>query len=531
MPHVEFPLPFLPRKTAGIMIPLFSLRSSRNWGIGDFLDLPPFMSWMASCGFGMIELLPLNEVSPGETCPYQALSGFAADPIYLALDAWEDALESEDAQRLIRAEDTARSLTAWRDAPRIAYGPVRTFKDRVLRLAFDRFLRREWTADGPRAKAFRAFRQEQTAWLEPYARFRVLKALHGNREWSEWPEPFRLGEPAALRRFDAEHDRELLYMDYRQWALREQWDAVRRDAQRLGIRIMGDLPFLVSRDSADVWSRPDEFDITRGVGAPADSVNPEQDWGLPLFRWSVVEAAEFPWWSLRLAAARTWFDLLRLDHVVGFFRVWVMSKQEPSHFEPADEPEQIRRGEVFLTHIASRLGECLPVAEDLGTIPPFVRAVLARMGIAGHKVWRWERDDGVYRDPAHYPYVSLATPGTHDTSTLAAWWKSTADWEREAFLRLFDPEAVRRAEADRPGVFTPAWHRLMLDRLLGSGSGLVILPFQDIFADEEQINVPATVGPQNWTYRMPCTIEDLSRPPRSALSEMVRDLIKTHGRV
>jgi 4-alpha-glucanotransferase len=124
----------------------------------------------------------------------------------------------------------------------------------------------------------------------------------------------------------------------------------------------------------------------------------------------------------------------------------------------------------------------------------------------------------------------MATTGTHDTPTLATWWKTAPESEREAFAKLFDPQDVRRSGALEPGTFSDEWHRLILDRLFGSGSGLVILPFQDVFAREERVNVPATVGPHNWTYRIPCTIEELSHPPFDAKGQMVRELLKKHGR-
>jgi 4-alpha-glucanotransferase len=528
--EVPLRLPFLPRKTAGVMVPLFSLRTSSDFGIGDFRDLTPLMDWMASCGLEVLQLLPMNELAPGETSPYQALSALAADPIYLAVDQMEDVVRCEDAQRTLDSPAVRRDLASWRSAPRVAYQPIRDLKDRLLRMGFAFFVRWEWKADTPRAHAFRRFLRDHADWLEPYARFRVLKALHGGRDWAEWPPAYRQRDPEAIRRLSVEHADELLYRQYLQWMLWDQWQAARREARRRGIRLMGDLPFLVSRDSADVWSRLDEFDISQTVGAPADPVNPEQDWGLPLFRWSVMEAAGFPWWTLRVRAARAWFDLLRLDHVVGFFRVWVMSKQAPSRFEPQDEAQQIRRGERFLTMIAESAGDCLPVAEDLGTIPPFVRETLSQMGIAGHKVLRWERDNGIYRDPVSYPYVSLATPGTHDTGTLSTWWKTLPEDERRAFLNLFDHQDVRRSKADQAGSFTDDWHRLVLDRLIGSGSGLVILPLQDVFGHDEQINVPSTVGPHNWTYRLPCLIEELSRPPLEANGRTLRELLIRHGR-
>jgi 4-alpha-glucanotransferase len=531
MSDVRFPLPFLPRRGAGVMVPLSSLRSTRNWGIGDFGDLPAFMRWMRDCGFRVLQLLPLNELGPGEACPYQALSGLASDPIYLALDQWEDVAESPTARGLIAEEAFVRDVEAWRREDRVQFRTVRECKDRVLRAAFADFLTRHGGPYSDRGQAFRDFREAHAKWLTPFARFRVLKALHQHRQWSEWPDQIRQAASGALARFDIEHFKDLLYVQYQQWALWEQWTTVRRDARELGILIAGDLPFLVSRDSADVWSRQSDFDVTHTIGAPVEPAYPEQDWGLPMVRWSVVEAAGFQWWRQRLAIARQWFDLVRIDHVVGLFRVWVMAPGETSHFDPAEEPEQIRRGEVFLTVIAESLGSCIPIAEDLGVIPPFVRSTLARMGIAGHKVLRWERDDGVYREPAKYPVVSMATTGTHDTSPLSLWWKTAPDEERRSFAALFDAREVGRSGALEPGFFPAEWHRMILDRVFGSGSGLVMLPFQDVFGHDDQINVPATVSPNNWTYRIPCTIDELSQTSNAAQTQLVKDLLTKHGRI
>lgn len=530
MPDVQFPLPFLPRRTAGVMVPLSSLRSTRNWGIGDFGDLPAFMRWMRECGFDVLQLLPLNEMGPGEACPYQALSGLASDPIYLALDQWEDVTESPTAKALLSDDAFTREKDACRRADRVPFGPLRDLKDRVLRAAFADFLARHGGPYSTRGEAFRDFREANSKWLIPFARFRLLKTLHQHRAWSEWPDRLREAARDELARLDVTHFKDLLYVHYQQWAVWEQWRTVRQEAQRLGIRLAGDLPFLVSRDSADVWSRQSEFDMTHTIGAPVEPAYPEQDWGLPMFRWPVVETAGFPWWRQRLAIARQWFDAVRIDHVVGLFRIWVMAQGETSRFDPPEEPEQIRRGEVFLSMIAEALGPCLPIAEDLGVIPPFVRSTLARMGIAGHKVLRWERDDGVYREPRDYPLVSMATTGTHDTSPLAVWWKTAGDEERRSFSKLFDPDDIGKTGALEPGTFSPEWHRLILDRLFGSGSGLVILPFQDVFGHEDQINVPATIGPHNWTYRIPCTIAELSVAPYDTKTRNVRDLLVKHGR-
>jgi 4-alpha-glucanotransferase len=166
------------------------------------------------------------------------------------------------------------------------------------------------------------------------------------------------------------------------------------------------------------------------------------------------------------------------------------------------------------------------VAEDLGVIPDFVRRVLEKFRIAGHKVLRWEKSEGEFIDPKDYPLVSLATTGTHDTSTLAVWWKETPEPERRAFLKMLGAPEVNEMEP-----FSDGLNRAILDRLLGSGSALAVFPFQDLFGLPDQINVPATVGPHNWTWRMPVDIDDLDRTASFLQrGDWLRRRIDHHGR-
>jgi 4-alpha-glucanotransferase len=518
--------PLLHGKIAGIAIPLFSIRTGEDFGIGEFLDLIPFIDWASDHHFRLIQFLPMMEIAPAETSPYQAWSAFAWDPIYLSITRLVDFRAGGAAGRLFASGPFQEELKRLRGDERVRYGTVRSLKERLLDLCFERFYSEEWRRDTPRARALKKFVASKP-WMESYTLFRYLKEQHDWHDWAEWPLPDRGREQGAIDRLRRDNADALLRIQYIQWSAWEQWREVRRRARERGVLLMGDLPFLVSRDSADVWSDPESFSFTESVGAPPDAFSAEgQGWGLPLFRWKKMEEAGLPWWRLRIREAAESFDLVRLDHVVGFFRVWVFPKDQPPHFEPPDEKEQIRRGRKLLSVVVDEAGGCIPVAEDLGVIPYFVYRSLERRQIAGHKILRWQKEADAYVDPKDYPFVSLATTGTHDTSTLRTWWKEIPSKERRAFLKML-------TGSDRipgNGAFSDQIHRLILDRLLCAGSMLVVFPFQDIFGLSDQVNFPATVGPHNWTWRVPVEIDDLRHPFYADRAAWVRNRIDLHGR-
>src|SRR5581483_9508430 len=518
----------LNRKICGIMVPLFSIRSEENFGVGEILDLIPFIDWMAENHLHLLQMLPLYETAPQETSPYQALSGFALDPIFLSLHDWEDFKRSETAREIIASPSVKRDLEEWRASRDVRFESIRALKYPLQKLAFEQFKKNEWEKKSARALSFQAFMDERSAWLDDYALFRLLKEKQGWRYWLEWPAPFRDRQPEAIENFKSAEGEPLLFIKYLQWALWEQWKKVREHARAKNVLLMGDLPFLVSRDSADVWSHRELFSEEESVGAPPDAFSETgQDWGLPLFLWEEMEKKDFLWWGMRIRQVRELYDLMRLDHVVGFYRVWAMSGKSKPHFVPADEEAQIARGKALLNAIVQEAGSCVPVAEDLGVIPPFVYQTLEAFGIAGHKVLRWQKEDLHFHDPKAYPFLSLATTGTHDTSALVTWWNEIPVEERRAFLEMLDGKS--RFSPNDP--FNDRLREKILDRLMASGSGLVIFPIQDVFGSGEQINIPATVGAHNWRYRLPATVSELARSaPYSGKLKRLRRLIDRRGR-
>jgi 4-alpha-glucanotransferase len=415
-------------------------------------------------------------------------------------------------------QNSASDVERWQKSPTVCYEEIRAFKYPLFKCAFERFKKEEWGSGSVRDKSFRSFMEEEAAWLEDYALFRSLKEKQPSH-WVLWPTSFRRRYPLGLSKLKEEAADMLLFFKYLQWAISEQWQSVRHYAREKNILIMGDIPFLVSPDSADIWSRRKEFCLAANgipevsVGAPPDFFNEHgQAWGLPMFSWEKMEQSGFQWWRERIRKAKKEYDMIRLDHIVGFFRVWVFPQNGSPHFEPKDEEKQKERGRFFLQLLLEEAGDCMLVAEDLGVIPPFVREQLNAFRIPGIKVVRWEKKESAFISPRTFSDLSLATTGTHDTSALASWWNEMSNEERSHFLAAFDNKRDLSSLSHLP--FSDEIHRLIVRGLMESGSAMVVLPMQDILAETDQINFPGTISSKNWRYRIPENVEALSTHPR-----------------
>src|SRR6266851_1331715 len=333
------------RRRAGLLIPLFSCASTTGWGIGEIGDIPAMTAWLSAAGQRILQVLPLNEMAPGQSSPYSAISAMAIDPIFISLDAvpefgtlgGEASLDAGERERLDRA----------RRAARIDHASVRHLKDASLQRAFDRFLEAEWNPDTERARSFRSFVSEQAWWIEDYALFRALHNREGERPWMEWPPDLQRRVPAAIDRARRDLWREIRYWEYLQWLANTQWRDARADAH--GVELFGDLPFMVDGDSADVWARQRQFRLDASVGAPPDAFSATgQEWGMPLYRWDVIAADDFRWLRERGRRSADLYDGYRVDHLVGFYRTYGRPKGGAAFFTPAREPEQLALGERLL---------------------------------------------------------------------------------------------------------------------------------------------------------------------------------------
>ena len=492
-------------RRAGALVPLFSIPSSASWGIGEIPDLPIFARWQHDAGLSVVQLLPVNEMGDNQTSPYSALSAMAIDPIYIALrdvpefSTWggEAALSDEELDRLESAR-AARSVD---------YVTVRALKTRALRGSFDAFVEHEWERDGERARSLRAYREREGWWLDDYALFRALHAENDGRYWVEWEEGIRTRQPEALAAATDRLSREVLYYTWLQMVADEQWERARDECDALGVAILGDFPFMVSGDSADVWSRQHEFRIDASVGVPPDAFSETgQDWGLPVYRWDVLESSGYEWLRMRARRCAELFDGFRVDHLVGFYRTFVREKSGETYFVPAEEDAQLAQGERLMTLF--RGSGAAIIAEDLGVVPDAVRESLAAMEVPGMKVMRWERlwesEEQPFKDPTAYPAVSVAISGTHDTETMAEWWEKAEGPERIAAVALA-PLADAAIQTDE--MYSGRLRDALLTALYESGSDLLLMPVQDIFGWTDRINTPAVVSEENWSWRLPWPVD------------------------
>ena len=517
-------------RKAGVVLPLFSIRSRRDWGIGQISDLPLCAAWARTAGQRLLQILPPHELSRGETSPYGALTAFGLDPIYVDVEAVEDL----DAGAIDEAlgEAGRRALERARASESVDYETVRDLKTRALRAAFERFHAAHWLRETPRARRLAQFLREQRAWLDDLALYLSLRESHGGWGWSTWPEDERGRHPRALEAARARGASRLLEVAYVQWTLLEQWDRARDGMRGLGVELMGDLPFVVCPESADVWSHASQFQLHLALGAPPDAYSAEgQDWGLPPYDWLAMEGDDLAWIRARARHAARLYDCFRLDHVVGYFRQWVKNKEgrERGRFDPEGADAQCARGRRVLGAVLEELavvGGLAPpraLAEDQGVIPPYVREVLRELALPGYRVLPWEKgDDGAFRDPRAFPAASIASWSTHDTAPIVSWWDD---------LPAADRAQIAARAALTPAMTEPERTTALLRDLYGSGSGLALVLAQEILGLGERINTPATVGGHNWAWRLPRPIEDLQTDPQAAARcAEVRALVEASGR-
>jgi 4-alpha-glucanotransferase len=474
-------------RRSGVCAPVFSLRSSRSWGIGEIGDIPAVASWLYSAGQSVLQILPLNELAPGESSPYSALSAMSIDPQFISIWMMDNLAPFE--------ETWAEDLQIVRSMPRINYRKVRALKNRALKTAFERFFEIEWLKESGKAESLRLYSANEAWWLDEYSLYRALRAESGERPWTEWPASIRDRESSALEQARERLSMEILYIKYVQWIADDQWQTIRRQTD--GLEILGDFPFMVTLDSADVWSRRQDFILDASVGTPPDAFSKTgQEWGLPPYNWNEARKNDYQWLRMRARRFANLYDGFRVDHLVGFYRTYVrpLDGRAP-YFLPADEHEQRLLGESVMRIMIGTGADVS--AEDLGTVPDFVRESIARLGLPGYKVLRWERGS-----PVTYPSNSVAMTGTHDTEPLADWWESLSVVERRRF-----------------GLEAPVFDDRVRDEVLAltykAGSNLVLLPIQDVFGWRDRINQPATINETNWTFVFPWPVDEIASQPEA----------------
>lgn len=309
-------------RKAGVLIALWSLRTRQNMGIGEVLDLEILADWCAATGQKIIQLLPVNDTAY-DAPPYCSCSAFALNPVYLSLRDIPG----------VDVKEWEKSRNEFEDLNRTLYWKIRGEKMRLLWPAYMQVkdkLRKD--------NEFARFCEENDFWLDVYATFMVMKDKHEQQSWKTWTDA-AAGTPEFIREVSRRHADEVGFYRFLQWHLDRQWKRVKKYANDRGVFIKGDIPYLLNIDAADVWAWPHYFHQDLAAGCPPDFYNAEgQYWSFPTYRWWEMERDGYRWWTERLRHADKYFDIFRIDHVLGFFRIWSIPKGESAvygQFVPA----------------------------------------------------------------------------------------------------------------------------------------------------------------------------------------------------
>ena len=485
----------------GICVPLSALRSKKSCGIGEFNDLFLLIDWCKENRFDCLQLLPLNDTGD-DPSPYNPISSCALDPIYLSLSDCLDAGE-------LLSELSA--FTPLNETPKVNRNEVKKQKLKWLQSYFLQVF-----AFVSKTKTYQCFVSENS-WLTSYASFMVLSQKYNHSSWQDWPKTIPHLEK-----------KELDFHFFLQYLCFSQAEKVRSYAQSQKIFLKGDIPILLNPNSADVWSESHLFQLDLSAGAPPDYYCPlGQKWGFPVFNWEEMKQDHFQWWKQRLAIATKLYHIYRIDHVVGFFRIWAVpldALASEGFFTPQDRSLWKEHGEEILKMMIDNC-PLLPIAEDLGTIPPEIYPVLKNLGICGTKVIRWQKDqENRYIPYDQYEPFSMTTVSTCDSDTLLMWWKNSPE-EAEAFSSFkhwqYHPElsSEQLLELLRDAHHTPSYfHINLLQEYLSLFPELVWNEGQ-----KERINIPGTVLPSNWTYRFRPSLEDILS--HSGLKNAIRAIL------
>ena len=482
------------RQHHGIVLPLFSIRTQNSGGIGEYLDLLPLIDWCAEVGFEIIQLLPLNDTGH-ETSPYSSLTAHALNSVHLSLHELPGLPSHPDLKEILR------NLSTYNETPKVDYETVRELKEIFLEKYF--FVERKNLLQEAALKSFR----EKNPWLHSYALFKTLKKKYHWQPASSWPKI----DLDDLR--DNENvENEILI----QFLCFQQMKHIKEYASHKKVLIKGDIPILINTDSCDVWAHPDLFNLDLRAGAPPDYYSHDgQNWDCPLYRIEEKREEVFAWWSERLQTASPLYDLYRLDHIVGFYRIWGVPPGKlgkEGKYVPADPSTWRSNGEEILRAIMIKT-PMLPIGEDLGTVPPIVRESMKSLGICGTKVMRWERNwegDKSYIELADYEPLSMTTLSTHDSESLAEWWKKIPEESKLFAEMLRIPWEPSLGHENRQAVLKASHATSSLFHINPLQEYLALVPeLAWSSPEEDRINIPGLVLQDNWRFRFRCSLEEM----------------------
>lgn len=537
----------LEERRAGILVPVFAMRHRDDFGIGDTRAVREAIDFCAEHGFKVLQMLPVLETF-GDHSPYNPICSRALSPAYIHLDPAEvPGLTTEDLERAAPLE--------WRSRLRsgiVKHGSVHPLKIHILQHAWDRFLHGD---DCGLMNEFTAFTEQESHWLPQYTLFRLLiREYEGNTEWLDWrPEhqSWALANEWMLRHPDREELEDVRAgYAFAQWVAHRQWDGVREHADSKGIWLMGEISFGVGRGSADVWANPDLFDLEWNMGSRPmqhfdtnrDAERWGQNWGLPPYRWENHRASGYAWLKSRVKGVRRFFHICRLDHLRGYFRVYMfpwpggarhsefsnLSVEEAAlktggklpRFIPGpdDDPASANmndlQGRELISIIRAEAGPMELIGELMGELPDYMARALEELPIANlafPQLGRLSHPEG----PAGMELreLALATYANHDNAPLASLYLHLSGTALQHPTGLAAAElkwllAFAGWQGEAPADFTDELLYHFQRALMESRSRLAVLMCSDVFGTQLRFNLPGSYGIETWCDRLDFPLSD-----------------------
>ena len=527
------------RRGFGIWTNLYSLSSQRNFGAGDLSDLARLAQLAAREGADFIGINPLHALwnRGSHVSPYAPISRLYRSELYLDVLRVPELARCARARALLARPGFQRELAQLRGSPRVEYARVAAAKREILRALHRSFTQRP---AGARARAYAAFRAREGPSLDDFATFMALGeqlAARSERalDWHFWPRELQGPSSEAVARFRREHAREIDFQRFVQFELDRQLGAAAAAANRAGMAIglYPDLALGSARGGAETWAFPGLFAEGASLGAPPDDFSPQgQDWAIPPLDPLRLRENSFAFFQQLLRSAFAHAGALRIDHVLGVFRLYWIPRGRPAS-EGAYVRQPARELLALLAQESSRQG-ALVIGEDLGSVPPGTQASLARHGILSSRVLYFERQKGGFRPSQAYSRRALATANTHDLVPLAGFASGRDLVLRRRAGAIPSQSALRIALAERARSARALTRRLVSEGLLRGPepspselalavSGflartpcpLVALSLDDAVGEAEPVNLPG-VGPRehpSWTRRMGVSLEGLAAHP------------------
>jgi 4-alpha-glucanotransferase len=547
------------RRLWGIAAQLYTLRSSDNWGIGDFSDLQLLIRWAASHGAGFIGLNPLHALAPAEperSSPYSASSRHFLNVLYIAVPLVPEFEQCAAARARLAEPAVAQRLAGLRAADLVDYRGVADLKFEILALLYRDFCESHLALHTERARNFRDFVAAGGELLVLHARFDALdrhfRATPGTASgWLNWPEEFRDANGEAAARFAADHPAEVQFYAYLQWLAHEQLRDAQALTRELGmpIGLYGDYAVGANPSGSETWSDRHSYCMQAEIGAPPDPLALKgQGWGIPPQDPLVMQSQQLQGFIRLIRNNMRYYGALRLDHVMSLFRLWWV----PAGFSPTDGAYVHYPLEQLLTVLAleSTRAACLVVGEDLGVVPDEMRRAMPEYGLYHYKVMLFEKLDGRFRHPGEYTRHALATATTHDMPTLRSYWEGLdiglrsrlnlypstemegevtreREHDREMLLQALQSQGLMpAAPASQRDPFTADLAHALHLYLARSASALVALQMEDLLGETLPVNVPGTDREYpNWQRKLSADIEDVAA--RANLAASLDDVQRT----